>query len=277
VAIHKAELNARRWATLILFLPAIIHIFPLVYVLSLSFKGKTEVFKYPPVLWPDHFNLTNYTQALATAPLVRFLINSLVVSSCITVLQVFTAVLAAYALARMEFKGKKIIFGLILATMMVPGEVTIIPNYLTVAKLNWVDTYSALIVPFAASGFGIFLLYQFMRTIPKEIEEAAMLDGASRMRFLFQFVVPFSMPAISAFSVYAFVNAWNQYLWPLIVTQTTDMQTVQIGISMFRAQNEAVSWGVVMAATLMLISPMLFIFVATQKQFVKGMTMGGLK
>jgi ABC-type glycerol-3-phosphate transport system permease component len=146
-----------------------------------------------------------------------------------------------------------------------------------VAKLNWVDTYSALIVPFAASGFGIFLLYQFMRTIPKEIEEAAMLDGASRMRFLFQFVVPFSMPAISAFSVYAFVNAWNQYLWPLIVTQTTDMQTVQIGISMFRAQNEAVSWGVVMAATLMLISPMLFIFVATQKQFVKGMTMGGLK
>ena len=277
MAIHKAELNARRWATLILFLPAIIHIFPLVYVLSLSFKGKTEVFKYPPVLWPDHFNLTNYTQALATAPLVRFLINSLVVSSCITVLQVFTAVLAAYALARMEFKGKKIIFGLILATMMVPGEVTIIPNYLTVAKLNWVDTYSALIVPFAASGFGIFLLYQFMRTIPKEIEEAAMLDGASRMRFLFQFVVPFSMPAISAFSVYAFVNAWNQYLWPLIVTQTTDMQTVQIGISMFRAQNEAVSWGVVMAATLMLISPMLFIFVATQKQFVKGMTMGGLK
>jgi sn-glycerol 3-phosphate transport system permease protein len=277
VALSSAEKRTRLWATVLLFVPAVIHFFPILYVLSLSFKSKIEVFKYPPVLIPEHINFVNYAAAIATAPLGRFLFNSLVVSLSITVLQVFTAILAAFALARLEFKGKKVIFALIIATMMVPGEVTIIPNYLTVAKLNWIDSYRALIIPFAASGFGIFLLYQFMRTIPKEIEEAAMLDGASRLRFLFQFVVPFSMPAIAAFSVYAFVNAWNQYLWPLIVTQTTDMQTVQIGISMFRSQNEATSWGVVMAATLMLISPMIFIFVATQKQFVKGMTMGGLK
>jgi sn-glycerol 3-phosphate transport system permease protein len=277
VAIQSTEKRNRLIATAILFVPAIVHIFPIVYVLSLSFKNKTEVFKYPPRLIPDHLALTNYASAFGMAPLGRFLFNSLLVSTAMTFFQVFTAILAAYALARIEFRGKKLILGLIIATMMVPGEVTIIPNYLTVAKLNWIDTYQALIIPFSASGFGVFLLYQFMESIPKELEEAALLDGASRIRFLFQFVVPLSMPAIAAFSVYAFVGAWNQYLWPLIVTQSTEMQTVQIGIGMFRSQNESMSWGVIMAATLILISPMLLLFVATQKQFVRGMTMGGLK
>jgi sn-glycerol 3-phosphate transport system permease protein len=277
MANQKLEKRVRTLSTLLLFVPAVLQLFPILYVISLSFKDKAEVFKYPPALLPEHIHHANYLTALNAAPLGRFLINSLVVASAITFFQVLTAILAAYALARMEFFGKKLIFGLIIATMMVPGEVTIIPNFLTVAKLNWIDTYQGLILPFAASGFGVFLLYQFMRSIPKELEEAAMLDGASRIRFLFQFVVPFSMPAITAFSVYAFVNAWNQYLWPLIVTQSTEMQTVQIGIGMFRSQNESESWGVIMAATVILVSPMIALFVATQKQFVRGMTMGGLK
>jgi ABC-type glycerol-3-phosphate transport system permease component len=277
VANQHSEHKARTWATMLLLVPAIIQFFPILYVISLSFKDKTEVFKYPPSLIPQHFQTANFEAALAAAPLGRFLINSLFIASAITLFQILTAVLAAYALARMEFAGKKIFFALIIATMMVPGEITIIPNYLTVAKLNWIDTYSGLILPFAASGFGVFLLYQFMRGIPKELEEAARLDGASRLRFLFQFAVPLSMPAIAAFSVYAFVNAWNQYLWPLIITQSTEMQTVQIGIGMFRSQNESVSWGVIMAATIILVSPMLILFIGTQKQFVRGMTMGGLK
>lgn len=277
MASQKLENRTRTWATLLLLVPALVQFFPILYVISLSFKDKAEVFKYPPTLIPNHFQMVNFSTAMAAAPLGRFLLNSLFVASAITLFQIITAVLAAYALARMEFAGKKIFFALIIATMMVPGEITIIPNYLTVAKLNWIDTYSGLILPFAASGFGVFLLYQFMRTIPKELEEAARLDGASRLRFLFQFVVPLSMPAIAAFSVYAFVGAWNQYLWPLIVTQSTEMQTVQIGIGMFRSQNESVSWGVIMAATIIMVSPMLFLFIGTQKQFVRGMTMGGLK
>ncbi len=277
MANQKLEKRARTWATLLLIVPAVIQFFPILYVISLSFKDKTEVFKYPPTLIPQHFQTTNFAAALSAAPLGRFLINSLFVASAITVFQIVTAILAAYALARLEFFGKRFFFALIIATMMVPGEITIIPNFLTVAKLNWIDTYRGLILPFAASGFGVFLLYQFMRSIPKELEEAARLDGASRIRFLFQFVVPLSMPAIAAFSVYAFVNAWNQYLWPLIVTQSTEMQTVQIGIGMFRSQNESVSWGVIMAATMIMVSPMLLLFIGTQKQFVRGMTMGGLK
>ena len=137
MAIRKMENRARTWATLLLFAPALIQVFPLIYVLSLSFKEKTEVFRYPPVLTPEDFHFFNYVTALGTAPLARFLLNSVIVAGAITFFQVFTAILAAYALARIEFKGKKLIFALILATMMVPGEATIIPNFLTVARLNW--------------------------------------------------------------------------------------------------------------------------------------------
>ena len=137
--------------------------------------------------------------------------------------------------------------------------------------------YRFLTYKFNISGLFALFLYQFFKTIPKELEEAAYLEGCSRLRFLFQFMIPLSFPALTAFGIYAFVGAWNQYLWPLIITQTTEMQTAQIGIGMFRSQNESMSWGVIMAATAMLISPTVLLFIATQKQFVKGITMSGIK
>ncbi len=269
--------NKRLWVTLFLLIPALAQIFPMVYMISMSFKEGVEVFSYPPTVMPKSLQLGNYQAALEAAPIGRFLFNSMVAALSITLLQIFTAILAAYALARIEFRGKRILFVLILGTMMVPGEITIIPNYLTLARWGWIDTYQALVVPFAASGFGVFLLYQFFRTVPKELEEAAIVDGASRLRFLFQIMVPLALPAIIAFGVYAFVSAWNQYLWPLVVTQSTDMQTAQIGLGMFRAENESNSWGVIMAATSMLIAPSLLLFLVTQRQFVRGITMSGLK
>lgn len=278
MSIRSAERRNRALATALLFVPALVQAFPLFYILCISLKGRTEIFAYPPTLLPRHpGNPENYQAALGAAPLMRFLLNSLLVAGGITCLQVFTAVLAAFALARLEFRGSRWILALILATLMVPGEITVIPNYLLLARLGWIDTYRALIVPFSASGFGIFLLYQFMRGIPKELEEAAMIDGASRLRFLFQFAVPLSAPAIAAFAAYSFVSAWNQYLWPLVATQSTAMQTAQIGIGMFRSQNESMSWGVVMAATVMMISPTILVFLATQKQFVAGISASGLK
>ena len=273
----KRSDKQRAIVTGVLLLPALIHFFPILYVLSLSFKSKTEVFRFPPQLIPDSFAFTNYIAALETAPLARFLLNSIVAAASITLLQIVTGLLAAYALARLDFPGRRLAFALIVATMMVPGEITMIPNYLTIASLGWIDTYFGLIAPFMASGFGVFLLYQFIRGIPKEIEEAAEIDGASKLRFLFQFVVPLTAPALIAFGVFAFVSAWNQFLWPLIVTQSTAMQTAQIGIGMFRSQNESVSWGVVMAATVMLVSPTLVLFVLTQKHFISGMTSSGIK
>lgn len=273
----KAARRNRLIATLVLSLPALVQFFPIFYLLCISFKIGGEVIQYPPRLLPQSLDPANYVAAWQAAPLARFLINSFLVSVSMTLLQLFTAILAAYALARLEFRGKQGVLGFIVATMMVPGEVTIIPNYFTLASFDWLNTYRGLVLPFSASGFGIFLLYQFFRTIPKELEEAALMDGASRLRFLFQFVVPLSLPAIFAFGIYAFVSAWNQYLWPLVVTQSTEMQTAQIGIGMFRSQNESTSWGIIMAATAVLIAPTILLFVATQKQFVRGITMSGLK
>jgi len=249
----------------------------LFYLLCMSFKIGGEVMSYPPTVLPKSLNLANYRSALHSAPLWRFLLNSLFVSFAITFLQVFTAILAAFALARFDFPGKTAVFGLFIATMLVPGEVTIIPNYFTLARFGWIDSFAGLIIPWSASGFGVFLLYQFFRSVPKELEEAAALDGASRLRFLFQILVPLSLPAITAFAVYAFISAWNQYLWPLVVVQSTSMQTAQIGLGMFRSQNESMSWGVIMAATSMLIAPTVVLFVFAQKQFVRGLTMSGLK
>lgn len=270
--------NRKRWLlTFILLLPALAQLFPIFYLYCLSFKSGNEVMQYPPTVLPSALDFKNYKTALEYAPLLRFLLNSLIVSSAITILQVFTSILAAYALARLEFRGKKIIFGLLIATMMVPGEVTIIPNFFTFARWDLLDTYASLFLPFSASGFGIFLLYQFFRTLPKELEEAVTVDGGSRLRFLFQFAVPLSMPAIMGFAIYAFVNAWNQYVWPLVVTQSTSMQTAQIGIGMFRSVGESLDWGVVMAATATLITPTLILFLATQRQFVRGLMMSGIK
>jgi ABC-type glycerol-3-phosphate transport system permease component len=272
-----AVTRRRRNASLLLAIPAALQLFPLFYLLCLSFKTGGEAMEYPPKILPRAITFVNYVQALNIAPLGRFLFNSLVVAASITILQTATAILAAYALARIEFRGKALVFGFFVATMLVPGEVTIIPNYFALAKIGWIDAYAGLIIPFASSGFGVFLLYQFFRTIPKELEEAATLDGASRLRFLFQIMVPMSAPAIAAFAVYSFIGAWNQYLWPLVITQSTNMQTAQVGLGMFRAQNESLSWGVIMAATAMLMAPTVILFTAAQRHFVRGLTMGGVK
>ncbi|NBQ52997.1 MAG: carbohydrate ABC transporter permease [Proteobacteria bacterium] len=267
--------SSRLLATCLLLVPAVLHGFPIFYMLSVSFKEAAEAYKFPPSLLPSHPVLTNYSDALNAAPLWQFMLNSLIAALGITAIQMLTSILAAYALARIEFKGRKIVLGFVVAMLMVPSEITIVPNYLMMVRTGLIDTHLALIAPFSASAFGIFLLYQFFSGVPRELEEAATVDGASRMRFLFQILVPVSMPAIVAFGVFAFVSAWNQYLWPLVVTQSTAMRTVQVGVGMFRSEQEATSWGMVMAATSILVLPSIALFIATQKQFVRGLVSSG--
>lgn len=267
--------SSRLLATCLLLVPAVLHGFPVFYMLSVSFKEAAEAYQFPPSLLPSHPVLSNYSDALHAAPLWQFMLNSLIASLGITVVQMLTSILAAYALARMEFKGRKLVLGFVVAMLMVPSEITIVPNYLVMVGAGLIDTHFALIAPFSASAFGIFLLYQFFSGVPRELEEAATVDGASRMRFLFQILVPVSMPAIVAFGVFSFVSAWNQYLWPLVVTQSTSMRTVQVGVGMFRSEQEATSWGMVMAATSILVLPSIALFVATQKQFVRGLVSSG--
>jgi ABC-type glycerol-3-phosphate transport system permease component len=256
---------------------SLIMLFPIIYVLLGSFKGPTEMFSLHPKLLPQGLYLQNYVDAWQLNPFGNFIVNSILVATAITLGQMLTSVLGAYAFARLRFAGRDALFMVYLATLMIPGHVTLIPTFLIVKSLGWVDTYAGLTVPFLATAFGTFLMRQFFLTIPGELEDAAKIDGAGRLRFLFQILLPLSRPALGALGIWSFLSAWNQYLWPLIVTNSTKMRTVQIGIAMFLREEEGTSWAVVMAGTMLVILPTLIAFLAAQKQIIKGIAVTGMK
>ena len=249
---------------------------PLLYTISISVMPPDEI--YGNHLIPTSVKFTNYIQAF-TNPYYNFprmILNSFIVSTTVMLGQMVTCSLAAFAFSFLEFKGKKILFLGVLATMMVPGEVTIIANYLTMAGWGWLDSYRALVFPFLTSAMGIFLLRQYYLTFAKELYEAAKLDGCSNIRFLTSIVVPLSRPALGALGAYVFLNTWNQYMWPLLVTNSREYRTVQIGISMLY-DIDAVSLGLMMAGVVIVIVPSLSIFVFMNKQLINGLMAGAVK
>ena len=249
---------------------------PLLYTLSISIMPSNEIYKSR--LIPSSIQFSNYINAFTnpTYPFFRFILNSFIVSTAVMLGQMLTCSMAAFAFAFLQFKGKKLLFLMILATMMVPGEATIIANYLTVSSLGWLDTYQALILPFLTSAMGIFLLRQNYLTFAKELHEAARIDGCGNWRFLVSVVAPLSRPALGALGAYVFLNTWNQYMWPLLVTTTSARRTVQIGISMLY-NVDAESLGLMMAGVIIVIVPSLSIFVFMQKQLINGLMAGAVK
>ena len=214
----------------------------------------------------------------SAAPFATFYLNSIFISAATTVGQVVTGVLAAYAFARLEFTGKDFLFLVFLGTLMVPSQVTLIPTYIVMSDIGWVDTYEALIVPFIASAFSVFLLRQFFLTIPPELEEAAIMDGCSKLRFIVFILLPLSKPAIASVSLFTFLSSWNSYLWPLIVINSNKMRTLPIGLRYFVAQQGGGSqWHLLMAASVITIAPVLLVFFFTQKQFIEGIAQTGIK
>lgn len=261
---------------LINIIAAIIIIFPLIYALNLSFMTSGEISEFPPKLIPSKITLENFKTALDTVPLFRFIINSFIVSILVTIGQVITASLAAYAFAFYEFKGKSIMFLMVLSTMMIPAETTVISNFLTVSSWGWNDSLKVLIVPFLTSAMGIFLIRQFYLTIPKELREAARIDGCGNLKFLLKILIPISKPVIASLAIYTFINTWNQYLWPLLTINNGNNRTVQIGISMLQF-SEGSNYGVVLAGAILILIPSILIFIIGQKYLVRGMTAGSVK
>lgn len=262
--------------TLLLAIAAVLVLYPVVYSLFMSVMTPEEASAYPPHLVPHSLNLVNFTQVFHIVPIAAFIGNTFLISGVVMLGQLVTASLAAYAFAKMEFKGKGLMFSLFVATMMVPWEVTMIPNYLTVRSLNWLDSYQGLIVPFLATAFGTFLLRQFFLQLPKELFEAAKLDGCGHLRYFLFHVLPLSRPALGTLAVYSFLNMYNAYLWPLLITNSKSMRTVQIGISMLEFQ-ETTSWNLVFAGISLVILPSLLLLVFGLKQLVRGMAAGALK
>jgi ABC-type glycerol-3-phosphate transport system permease component len=259
----------------VLGIVALLVILPLLFALSLSLQGPT----LSPSLLPDFGQLdwSSFRSVFSEEPnLTRWIVNSFVVSLAVTLGQLITSALAAYALATMNFPGKIFFFFFFLGTLMIPWESTIIPNYLTVTRLGWKDSYQGLIAPFLAGGFGIFLLRQYFLTIPRDLYEAAVLDGCGYARYLWSILVPLSRPALATLAVYTFLNTWNQYYWPLLVTDSPVWRTTQIGITAFRS-SEVTLYNLQMASTIIVMLPTLILLVLGQRQLVRGLTAGALK
>lgn len=260
----------------LLYALALLTVAPFLWMVLTSFKGLQEIFAYPPTWWPERFSFDNYTDAFAAAPFGRFYLNSLFVAVTVTLGQLVTCSMAAYAFARMQFRGRDVLFYLFLGTMMVPAHVTMIPSFMILHWLGLVDTYGALILPGLASAFGTFLLRQFFLTLPKELEEAAFIDGCGRLRVLWQIILPLARPALATLAVFTFMGVFNDFLWALIVVNSQELYTVQLGLAIFR-DRYSTEWGPLMAGSVVATLPVLILFFVAQKHFIEGIALSGLK
>jgi sn-glycerol 3-phosphate transport system permease protein len=251
-------------------------IFPIWSAINISFLNDSEVASFPPKMFPSQFSLINFQRAMQQAPLGRYMVNSVTQSSLVMLGQLFTASLAAYAFAFIDFKYKNILFLVFLSTMMIPWEATIIPNYLFIKKIGWTDTFQGLAVPFMATGFGTFLLRQFFLKIPMELRDAAVMDGCGHLRFLWKIVLPLGRPALGTLAVYSFLQTYNQYLWPLLITNKESMRTVQIGIALLQDE-ERFMFNNVMAGVVLILIPTFLLFIVSNRQLIRGLTAGAVK
>ncbi len=259
----------------LLLVGAILVTAPFLWTITTSLKPIKKTFD-PPYLVPVHFVWQNYGDAWKAAPFGQYYINTIIVTLGIVAGQLLTSAMSGYAFARLSFPGRDLLFLLFLGTMMVPFYVLVIPLYLIVDRMGWVDTYWGLIIPRIVSPFGIFLMRQSLLSIPKELDEAALIDGCSRMGILWRIIMPLSRPALSTLGVFAFLFAWNDYLWPMIATRSPEMYTVQIGLRTFMGKY-GTQWVLLMAGVATSTIPVMAIFFAAQSQVVEGIATSGLK
>ena len=263
---------------IVLIIGAIIMILPFLWMLSTSLKTQTDVMReFPPRLIPSTFMWSNYSTALGSLPFGRFYLNSLIVAGSVTILQLFTSSLAAYAFARLRFKGRNVLFFLYLIGLMIPFPVLLLPNFLIIRQLGWFNTYFALIVPPAFSSFTIFLMRQYYRGLPIEYDDAARMDGASSLRIWWNIMLPNSKPILAALAVFTFLGQWNDFLWPLVVTNSQSMWTLPVGLSSFQGQY-SVRWELLMAASVVALVPVIIIYLFAQNWIIQGLAVSsGLK
>jgi len=254
---------------------SILMLVPFVWMVATSLKEPGDVFVYPPQWIPQPVQWENYQETVTVMPFGRFYLNSAIQALSVTVLQLLTASLAAYAFARLRFKGRDLLFLLYLATMMIPFPVTMIPNFIVMRYLNWIDSFQALILPPAFSAFSTFLLRQYFMSIPIEMDDAARVDGASSFRIWWQIILPLSGPALATLAIFTFLGQWNSFLWPLIVTNSEEMWTLPVGLATFQSQY-SVQWHLLMAGSVIAVLPILVIYIVGQKWFVRGITLTGM-
>ena len=267
-----------------------IMIAPFGWTVLTALKTESQTRAFPPQWIPNPVIMSNFSTALSSANFGRYFVNSVIVTGATVILCVFLSSLTGYALARLRFPGRQFFYFLMLGTLMVPGQVTMIPVYIIMKHIpliggndilgqggtGWLNTYPGLIIPGVASAFGIFLMRQFMQSLPAELEEAARIDGCSEFGIFWRIILPQCTPALIALGLFTFVASWNDFLWPLIVTNTDEMKTVQLGLGVFRGYFR-IQWKLLMAAVVVISLPPIIVFVIGQRHFVKGVSFSGLK
>jgi len=258
-----------------LILGAFISLMPFMWLVTTSLKPPGKIFS-APLLIPTNFYFKNYIEAWKSVPFARYILNSTIMSIGIVFFQTLFSAMAGYAFARLKFKFRDALFIIFLITMMIPEPVKIIPNFLIIKNLGWYDTYTALIIPRAVSVFAIFLFRQFFLSIPTSLEESARIEGAGLFRIFFQIILPISKPVLVTNILFSFLFSWNDFLWPLIVTDSEKMRTIQVGLSYFQGRY-GIRWELLSAATIFAILPSLIVFLIAQKYFIEGISTSGLK
>jgi len=261
---------------LILVGGALTMVVPFIWMVSTALKTNLEVFTFPPTFIPEVPQWNNFVDIFEIVPYGRWFLNSIFITLVQTALYLFVASLAAFVFARLHFPGRDTIFMLYLATLMIPVEVTLVPKFILMKELHLIDTYPAVILPGVFNAYGVFLLRQFFLTLPESLEEAAILDGASYFRIYRSIILPLSGPGLATLAIFAFMGAWNDFLWPLIVINTDIMKPLSVGLASFHGLYET-NWPYLMAASTLALVPIVLVFVFAQKYFVEGIALTGVK
>src|SRR5215217_1091472 len=260
---------------ILLSLVALLFLVPIIWMLLSALKPSAEVFTTPPTLFGSEVKFSNFVEAWNYLPFGRFILNTVFVAGIGTLITLVASAMSGYAFARLNFRFRGGLFVLYLSTLIVPQEVIVIPMFLVMQRLNWVNSYQALILPWAFTAFGTFLLRQFFLTIPRELEEAAKIDGCGHIRILHSVIIPISAPALAVLAVFTFISYWNSFLWPLIIINDTAKMTVPLGLDLFLGQ-QGQRWELLMAAATISIVPTVILVLALQKYLIRGIALSGL-
>lgn len=265
-------------------------ILPFLWMVSTSLKPEEQIFQFPPVWIPSTWEWGNYTEAMQAANFGRYFINTVIYAGAVTMSNLVLCSMAAYAFARLRFRGREVLFILVLGTMMIPAQVTMVPVFIMLKHWplfggnDWLgsgghgllNSYPGLVLPSAVGAFGIFLLRQFFRTLPRELEDAARIDGCSEAGIYWRIILPLSRPALATLGIFSFTATWNEFLWPLLITSKDSMKTLQVGLQVFQTQYTT-NWDLLMAGTVVVTIPVLILFLAGQRYFTRGIALSGIK
>ena len=262
----------------ILVLIAVSMLYPFFAMINLSFIQNAEIFTDTGKIIRTGFTLENYKGVFSSIPLSTYFLNSLIVAVITTIGQVLFAALAGYAFARLQFKGRDLIFLIVLITMLVPPQVNIVPLFFLMRELHLVNTYQALILPALFGGFGVFLMRQYFLTLPKDLEESAKIDGCNLFQTFFKIALPLALPTVATLAIFTFVSSWNSFMWPLIITNSESMRTLPVGLAIYKGSfRELTQWGELLACSVICTIPVILVFLAGKKYFISDILQGGVK